>query len=72
MGRVIAVEEQSGKTVVVRYECDGVGCDAVLTDWRDPGSEGGQWIQVGNYYGVGDPRNKDRVYYCPRCAERRQ
>lgn len=60
MGRVYATEEQTGRLVLVRIECDHPGC---CNETRP--SEIGDWMQLGKYRCPGAEENKVRLFYCP-------
>lgn len=64
MGRIYAVREDNGESVLVALRCDG--CDAEIKPHPEIRESG--WIKVGSSRGPGD---MSEAHYCPDCAIRR-
>ena len=60
--RIYAIEDVSGKKVLVRIECDA-GCGASIKPCVDISKSG--WVKVGRYL-WGEKLEWD---YCPECAK---
>jgi len=66
MAKVYAVEETSGKRILVRIECDEPSCDAKIKPHPEISKSG--WIKKG----VSDGSFTTEYYYCPDCCIKHQ
>lgn len=63
MGRIYAVEEDTGQRHLVRIECDHIGC---LAKMKPGDAHVMQWTKKGWDNGLGT--DKFENYYCPEHA----
>lgn len=66
MARIYATEDHTGHRILVRLECDGLGCKASIKPHPEIAKSG--WTKRGWSYGPGTEQFVSD--FCPECSAR--